>query len=229
MVGVPSNTSAESAAKIMGRAFIKIEEVLELLPKAKNEIDPEDYQTVPFSPRLLYHLNEKGMNCVLFPAIPCYPDPGFENWPDKEKGVWTILKIQDFFEKYFPEVVFNKGVLSLIALNALKKNFAPAKWYLISARVMPKKTSLDIPPIGHLPYKLERSLVYIYAWLLFWRLRGISLFNGKIFPCSDYFGAGGGIETVLHFADLEILIGGNNHDIRPFIGKVPSIIPFEQK
>lgn len=227
MIGVPSNTSAESAAKIMGRACIRIEEVLKLFPEIRAWVYPEDYQTTPFSPRLLYYLSERKMGYVLFPAIPYYPKSGFECWPDNEQRTWTGFKIHNFFNQYLPEVSANQDALSLVATHALKRNFAPAKWYLISSRAIPRKDAPDHPPIGHSNYKIEGSLIYIYAWLLFWRLRGISLFEGKSLLCNDYFSNSGGVWTVLRFRDLEIFVGSSSKESRAYLSKAPSILPYD--
>lgn len=221
MPGVPSKTSAESAAKIMGRSCIQLTEVLQLIPQAKTWIDPREYDTVPFSPQLLYHLSERRMDYVLFPAIPIY-------FSDIDRQL-SPVQIERFCQNQLSDILINAGALYRISVYPLKSNFLPTKWYLMSGRVMKMATAVNHSKLGGLDWRTERSLIYLYGWFLFWRLRGISIFNGKIFCCNDYYANKAGSETVLHIGDLEILVTGNSNQLKPYLGKVPSIISVTQK
>lgn len=218
MTEAQAGVSAAGASRIMGSACITIEEVLELFPEAKAWVDPAHYRQVPFSAQTLYYLSERKFQYVLFPAIPCQLKNGYIHLPTMEK----------FFRERFPEVNINSKSFYRIAAYALNNNFCPAKWYLMASRVLDLKTIVAQQKVGNIPWKIERSLVYIYGWMLFWQLRGKSIFNGKLFACNDYFSAKRNSEVVLHFSDLEISISELDNEVHSRIGKVPSIIYFDE-
>lgn len=218
MTGAQAGTSAASASKIMGSACITIEEVLGLFPEAKNWVNPADYQQIPFSAQTLYYLSEHKFRYVLFPAIPCHLKNSYIHLPTME----------NFFRTRFPEIGVNSKAFYRIAAYALNNNFCPAKWYLMAGQVLNLRTIVAQQKVGNIPWKIERSLIYVYAWTLFWQLREKSIFNGKLFACNDYFSSKRNSEVVLRFGDLEIFISQLGNEIKPRVGKVPSIIYFDE-
>ncbi len=239
MNGAQTGTTAASASKIMGRACITIEEALELFPEARAWVNPADYQRVPFSARTLYHLAERKWEYVLFPAFPCRLQNGF----------LSVQMIEQVFRKNFPEVMVstirnepalniwagtnqptNYKLLYRISAYALNLNYCPQKWYLMSSRVLNLSTVPVHKRLGAMPSKIERSIVYIYAWLLYWRLRERSLFSVRPFRCSDYYAPNKSVaEVVLRFGDAEIMIGQMEERLKPRLGIVRSLLCFDSK
>ncbi len=223
----PSFTTAESAAKIMGRSFISIEEVLELFPECRAWVKPEEYKEIPFHRKTLYGLSAKPFQYVLFPVIP------FGHLPKNAK----YSDIKEIFEKRFPEIsaaaVEKKNDLELpkpenlqwlyAVINYYLNQSPPmGKWYLISGVVRPAKSLVGAKECGLVPYKMEPSVIYAYAWILFWLLRSKSLFSAKFFKCGDQFNQKGVAQIMMHCGDAEIFVGPLKKD---GVGRVPSIVP----
>ncbi|MDP1718871.1 MAG: hypothetical protein Q8L24_00380 [bacterium] len=212
----PADTSAESASKIMGRACIRLDEVLELFPEAKAWVNPDDYRIVPFSPKILFHLSGHQSQYVLLPAIPFRGKSGFVNVSDLER----------FVKARFPAMRIDPRELFRVASYALNNNICPQKWYLLSANVLKKEEVPRNVALGNAPaYRIERSLIYLYAWALFRRLRGRSLFKGRHFICSDIFSAKHQTNVVLLLKHLNATVYEMARELNPKTGKVPSILP----
>ncbi len=207
-----AGTPAESAAKIMGRACITLKEVLEVFPEANDWVNSKDYETVPFSAKALYYLSERPWRYVLLPAIPCQLHRGYLN----------IHDLARFITKRFPAIQIDSKALYRIAAYQLNASVCPQKWYLLSSKVVPAKFQTP-----GLPCRIERSLVYLYAWSLFWRLRGKPLFTKKLFGCSDYYSAKQNEEVMLYFTHLSASIKPMERRVRSLAGKVPSVIPMQ--
>lgn len=212
-------TSAESASRIMGRACIRIEEVLELFPEARNWVNPEDYRIVPFSQKMLFYLSGHPSQYVLIPAVPYRRQSELVNFYDFEK----------FIKERFPVIKIDMQALYRMTLCALNNNLCPQKWYLLSGSVLKKTELAQNKSLGNLPFRIERSLVYLYAWALFRRLRGRSLFKGRHFVCNDFFSAKRQMNIVLFLNNLNVVVHELNRDLNPLTGKVPSIVPFESE
>lgn len=124
----------------------------------------------------------------------------------------------------------NYKQLYRVAAYALNNHYAPQKWYLLSGRVLNFSSSPVHRRMGKIPFKIERSLIYIYAWLLYWRLRNRQLFVGKPFSCSDYYApAKNSAEIILRFGDTEIMIGQKDGRIKSRLGIVRSLLCFDSK
>ncbi len=213
MTDARAGTPAESAAKIMGRACITLKEVLGVFPEAKAWVNPKDYEIVPFSPRSLYELGEHPWQYVLLPAIPC----------QLRRGYLNIRMVENFIKERFPAVQIDSRALYRIAAYTINVSACPEKWYLLSSCVT--KLRFQVPG---LPCRIESSLVYLYAWALFWRLRGKPLFTKKMFGCSDYYASKSREEVRLFLKDRTAAIGPLDKRVRPLVGKVPSVIPFNK-
>ncbi|TSC82714.1 MAG: hypothetical protein G01um101419_499 [Parcubacteria group bacterium Gr01-1014_19] len=229
----PSFTTQESAAKIMGRSFISIEEVLELFPECKAWVKPADYKEIPFHRKTLYGLSAKQFQYVLFPVVP------FGNLPKNLQ----YSEIKTGFEKRFPEIsaaaVEKRNNLDLpepanlqwlyAMINYyLSRSFQADKWYLLSGIVRPAKTLVGAKECGLVPYKMETSIIYSYAWTLFWYLRGKSVFSTKPFRCADQFNQKGVAEIMMQCGDAEIFVGPVRKNKEMSLGRVPSIVPNEK-
>ena len=232
MKQAPSFTTQESAAKIMGRSFISIEEVLELFPECKAWVNPKDYKEIPFHRKTLYGLSAKKFQYVLFPVVP------FGHLPKDAK----YSDIKATFEKRFPEIsaaaVERRNNLDLpepanlqwlyaVINYYLSRSFPTEKWYLLSGVVRPAKILVGAE-CGLVPYKMETSIIYSYAWMLFWYLRGKTIFSAKHFRCGDQFNQKGVAEIMMQCGDAEIFVGPIRKDQSGNLGRVPSIVPINK-
>lgn len=229
-----NGTPQKSAANIMGRSCITIEETLELFPEAKAWVKPEEYQMVPFTPRTLYYLAERKWEYLLFPAFPY-------RLPNK---FLSVSMIEGLFQSRFPEV--NVSTIEpmikpkIFAQIGTPVNYKPLyhlaayslnlglqarlqKWYFMTSQSLAFAHPSTHKRWGDAPNKIERAVIYIYAWLLYWRLRGRSVFNGKPFSTNDYYAPHKSKNGVaLQFGDAEIMIGQVDNHTRPNIGIVRS-------
>ncbi|MDO8466565.1 MAG: hypothetical protein Q7S83_00265 [bacterium] len=271
MNGAQTGASAASASRIMGRACITIEEVLELFPEAKAWVNPADYQRVPFSTRTLYHLAKRHWEYILFPAIPCRLQNVYPPNPEG-RGFLSVQMIEQLFQNKFQKIMVstirsepilnawsianatadhkqlyrvsphalnleantnqptNYKQLYRVLAHKLNNHYQPNKWYLLSSQVLKLSSIPGTKRLGNLPSKIEHSITYIYAWLLYWKLREKSLFSTRPFRCADYYAPNKSkAEVVLRFGDAEIMIGQMEERLKPKLGIVRSLLCFDKK
>lgn len=252
-----NGTPQKSAANIMGRSCITIEETLELFPEAKAWVKPEEYQMIPFTPSTIYHLSKRKWEYILFPAFPCRLPNRF----------LSVAMIENLFQSRFPEVMvstirtepivnvwsdapattthkklyyLSPRALDLRLSPGLTTNYAPLyylaayslnlglqmrmqKWYLMTSQSLALGHPSTHKLWGDAPNKIERAVIYLYAWLLYWRLRERSIFNGKPFQTNDYYAPHKSKNGMaLQFGDAEIMIGQVDNRTRPKMGIVRS-------
>ncbi len=172
-------TTLDSARTIMGPNFISLEEAATVFPCDFSDL--LQLQSIPYSKGLLYQLSEPECPFVLVPGIP-FVHRG------KTRPL-TIATMRDIFsntpglfaetiEFYQPDYQFIHNHICL------------PQWYLLS------KNPKNLPDVRKLlinmemfqgDYVIERAVVYIYTWLLFYNLRKESIFTGDWVITGDDF------------------------------------------
>lgn len=176
MMAQKNVTTPKSAKIILGRKnVIGINEVLTLFPTPIAEI--ASYEEIPFGNELLYRLSSSKNQFILFPGLPFF-------------GKKKPLTMQSLMESQQFGGFFEIGEESRIpAIFHINQKVCDPRWYLISKEVMSWRTLRNYliceQEIVNDQFKMESMIVYVFAWILFYKLRNKELFGEGSIACSD--------------------------------------------
>lgn len=162
-------TTLESAKAIMGENMIHLKEVWSVFPRPEEEI--VGYEIIPYSREFLYNCTEPD-EYVLVPGLPSY---------GKDSKSLTIREMRRIAGTKLPNLFAPAPELETPTNSTMDTLTCLPQWYLLSKKVMDEGTihkfceHLEI----HIKnsWAIERSVVYVYAWLLFRLLRNEEIFQ----------------------------------------------------
>lgn len=217
-------TSREAAAKIMGPNYISLKEVLSVFPYDENALS--GYETVPFNQELLYWCSEPENEFVLVPGI-C--EGG------KKPHALTIVGIRNYLLAKYPNLFAPCRLLEDPEMSFVNNFVCHPRWYLIAKKagnldnmdkVLRRGMEMVQCPDDEGYWEVEKAVVYIYTWVLFYILRGEEIFSNAIFVCSDTFSLTGKTKTCLKFVNSKIIIAQRPNSL--ITSLVPSIRQYAQ-
>lgn len=195
------------AEKLLRGNFISLAEARKIFPC--NIDNPANYDEIPYSPELLYNCSEpNNTQFILFPGlVKC------GNGPLAIYNLYHLLSPRyDFFGPWDK-------------ISQFKPKFAIAtclpRWYLLSKTVLSQeklRQFCDKHEYSYRDFEIDRVIVYVYAWLLFYFARKEKIFGEDWVQCIDDFYRGA--LTKLAFQRDKIFI----EDWRPAILPRPSIV-----
>lgn len=209
--------SPDTAGKILKQNFISLEEVKKILPFSIKDADKKNFETIPFSAKMIYYLtNNPSAPFILLPGLPYYRDG----------RLLTLAEMQNFFSKEFPEMIIDVGKIYKRSAHLLNGATLRPRWYLMSAESFSQQSLCDTQIHQFATYQKEKLLAYAYAWTIFQLLRGKQLFFGKPVRCEDVFFHGTGNKTSVSFIDRQMVIKEIVRGQKDQVNLVPSVIPY---
>lgn len=200
--------SWKTAEIIMGKNLIKLDEVLNVFPGRKDIL--AGYETIPFSDRLLYHCSEPNNEHVLVPGIMTVGN---------KQNPLTIVEMKNRFLLKYPNLFTHSEELENPVFSFTNTYTCLPKWYLLSKKVLDIETVKGFMEPER--WDIERAVVYIYAWILFWILRREEIFSDSLLECADLYSRLHRTKPCLAFIDQRITIA--QHPSSKMVGWVPSL------
>ena len=224
MADPPNITTPESAKKIFKSNCVELKEVLELF--STNEKDLElyrgSYSVVPYGNELLYNLSNNS-DFILFPGLPLF---GKKLKPLTMRALMGTQEFGKFFDI--------KEESKIPANQHLNIRVCRPEWHLLSKKIISlnnyKRDFLLNREIPTERCELDPMIVYVYAWIIFYKLRGEELFGKGQIDCSDRTTTTAGpSEFSLKITDKKIIIlpwqpKGRSFPPSDFPNMVPSIL-----
>lgn len=201
--------SLKAAETIMGKNLIKLDEALTVFPHPRDLLT--GFETIPFSESLLYYGSEPDNEYVLV--------PGLFAFGAKRQRPLTIAAIRERFLVSHPDL-FRPCQPFDEPTSFINNYVCSPRWYLLSKKV------LDLATINKFItnpdcWNVDRAVVYIYAWILFWILRKEEIFPDALIRCADTYSQIHRTKACVAFIDQRIAI--IQHPPSQMVGLVPSI------